>query len=157
MKKHITYSVFFTIFLMVGCGEIFHFNLSYECNATNETILIKGGVPIDTLYFYDTINTTLTNKKYRIDKKETITKDTLFFSKDSVLKFFHPKGECFDRGLYYEDYEHDDVGEEYGLIVGPDDNHSLILFITQEGYELLKNSDYDSVAMVYDFCIIVHG
>ena len=156
-KHHITYLFFFTFFLMVSCGEIFHYSLDYKCFAKNETILMNGGVPIDTFYFYDTITTTITDKKYRIDKIETI-KDTLSFSKDSVLKFFYSSTEYFDRGLFYEDYEHEDISADCGLIVEPDDNnHSLTLFITHEEYELLKDYVYDSVVMIYVFRIIVHG
>ena len=83
--------------------------------------------------------------------------DSLFFSKDSVLNFFHTEREY--NGRFYYDYSgpfNEDgfvVGKQRGLITEHDYDYAGTYFITPEGYKLLELYDYDSVTMFYSFVI----
>ena len=150
-RHHITYLLFFFIFLLIeccGCG-CYDCGYDYECYATNTTIIFKNGIPVDTFNFYDTQYTWFRNKCVDVVKGR-LEKGPLYFSKDSILNFFHTEKEYISNHQYLNSYDED--YHYLGLIVEYYDNiYAPTLFITPEGYKLLELYDYDSVTMVFTF------
>lgn len=158
-RHHITYLLFLTIIpLLTDCEfSISCYGWNFECQAINTTTLFKDGVPVDTFNFYATQESDAFCDKYAIKSKK-YKEDSLFFSKDSALNFFHTEKEYDYR--FYCDYSgafNNDgfiEGDNCGLIVkNAYDNFAGTLFITPEGYKLLELYDYDSVTMFYSFII----
>ncbi|MBO7145016.1 MAG: hypothetical protein J6W13_09350 [Salinivirgaceae bacterium] len=155
-KHHIAFLLSTAVLLAESCGGINDYGYEFECLATNVTTLFKDGILIDTLKFYNTQYESYANKH---SVTEIIYKeDTLSFSKDSVLNFFHT-GEEYSDLRYFDANRKRYIKVNYivglcGLIVEHDDhNIAGTFFITPEGYKLLELCDYDSVTMFYTFVI----
>lgn len=149
MRKHcIAYLLFLIILLVCSCEGFFSPGWDFECRAINVTTLFENGVSVDTFNFYDTQYEGGAHKRSIKEKK--YKKDSLFLSRDSVLKFFRTEEEYYNQEWYFNDK--DIIGRRRGLIVECDDNNPAgTLFITPEGYKLLELCDYDSVTMFYTF------
>lgn len=150
MKKHyITYFSFFIVLLTESCGGLGSYGWNFECRATNVTTLFKEGVSVDTFKFFDLQRETRANK--RSIKEKIYMEEALYFSKDSVLNFFHTEWEYITIHNYWDvdirDHHLGLIDENYS------DNPAGTLFITPEGYKLLELCDYDSVTMFYTFVI----
>ena len=153
-KHHIAFLLSTAVLLEESYGGINDYGYEFECLATNVTTLFKDGILIDTLKFYNTQYESYANK--HSVTKNIYKEDSLFFSKDSVLNFFHTREEYSDL-WYFDANSKRYIKVNYivglcGLIVEQDD-HNLAgtLFITPEGYKLLELCDYDSVTMFYSF------